>query len=176
MCKGQGIRSGICHVCSVHGAWSSVPPYDQNLIWSLVSVLPVHWTPFCTSYRKYEGSSLRNMEEYSLHRVSHGTKLAKMTTKWPQNCSKMTSVAKEKSEICHISFTFPITVANENFNLARALSTCQSNSNSKWNTHKKTKLKQERIVMQWNTTSRRTQLIKSRNHSFVRQHNSPCCF
>jgi hypothetical protein len=33
----------------------------------------------------------------------------------------MTSVAKEKSEICHISFTFPITVANENFNLAGAL-------------------------------------------------------
>jgi gamma-glutamylcyclotransferase (GGCT)/AIG2-like uncharacterized protein YtfP len=35
----------------------------------------------------------------------------------------MTSVAKEKSEICHISFTFPITVANENFNLAGALYT-----------------------------------------------------
>jgi hypothetical protein len=35
--------------------------------------------------------------------VSHGTKL-------PQ-----------KSEICHISFTFPINVANENFNLAEAL-------------------------------------------------------
>jgi hypothetical protein len=33
----------------------------------------------------------------------------------------MTSVAKGKSEICHISFTFPITVANENFNLAGAL-------------------------------------------------------
>jgi hypothetical protein len=33
----------------------------------------------------------------------------------------MTSVAKEKSEICHISFTFPITLANENFNLAGAL-------------------------------------------------------
>jgi hypothetical protein len=27
----------------------------------------------------------------------------------------MTSVAKEKSEICHISFTFPITVTYENF-------------------------------------------------------------
>jgi hypothetical protein len=33
----------------------------------------------------------------------------------------MTYVAKEKSEICHISFTFPITVANENANLAGAL-------------------------------------------------------
>jgi hypothetical protein len=32
----------------------------------------------------------------------------------------MTSVAKEESEICHI-FTFPIIVANENFNLAGAL-------------------------------------------------------
>jgi hypothetical protein len=42
--------------------------------------------------------------------VQNGTKLVKMT-----------SVAKEKSDICHISFTFPITVANENFNLARAL-------------------------------------------------------
>jgi hypothetical protein len=30
-------------------------------------------------------------------------------------------VAKEKSEICYISFTFPITVADENFNLAGAL-------------------------------------------------------
>jgi hypothetical protein len=36
----------------------------------------------------------------------------------------MTDVAKEKSEICHITFTFPITVANENFNLARALDVC----------------------------------------------------
>jgi hypothetical protein len=33
----------------------------------------------------------------------------------------MTNVAKERSEICHISFTFPITVANENFNPAGAL-------------------------------------------------------
>jgi hypothetical protein len=41
----------------------------------------------------------------------------KITTK----LQKMTSVAKEKSEICHISFTFPITVANENFNLAGPL-------------------------------------------------------
>jgi hypothetical protein len=37
-----------------------------------------------------------------------------------QNCPKMTSVAKEKSEIC-LSFIFPITVTNENFNLAGAL-------------------------------------------------------
>jgi hypothetical protein len=33
----------------------------------------------------------------------------------------MTSVAKEKNEICHISLAFPIIVANENFNLAGAL-------------------------------------------------------
>jgi hypothetical protein len=33
----------------------------------------------------------------------------------------MTSAATEKSEIRRISFTFPITAANENFNLAGAL-------------------------------------------------------
>jgi hypothetical protein len=39
-----------------------------------------------------------------------------MTTELPKN----DYVDKEKSEICHISFTFP-TVANENFNLAGVL-------------------------------------------------------
>jgi hypothetical protein len=34
----------------------------------------------------------------------------------------MISVVTERSEIYHISFTFPITVANENFNLAGAVS------------------------------------------------------
>jgi hypothetical protein len=37
-----------------------------------------------------------------------------MTTELP----KMTSVATGKREKCHIYFTFPITVANDNFNLA----------------------------------------------------------
>jgi hypothetical protein len=30
-------------------------------------------------------------------------------------------MAKGKKEICHISFTFPVTVADENFNLAGTL-------------------------------------------------------
>jgi hypothetical protein len=53
--------------------------------------------------------------------VQNGTKLVKMTT---QNLPKMTSsVAKGKGEIFHviISFAFPITVADENFNIAGAL-------------------------------------------------------
>jgi hypothetical protein len=40
-----------------------------------------------------------------------------MTTKLPRNAT----VAKRKSEICHNSFTFPITVDNENFKPARVL-------------------------------------------------------
>jgi hypothetical protein len=56
-------------------------------------------------------------------RVTYGIKWDKISENDLKIAQKITSVAKEKSEICRISFTFPITVANanENFNLAGAL-------------------------------------------------------
>jgi hypothetical protein len=50
-------------------------------------------------------------------RVSHGTKWDKI--------SENALCGKEKSEICHISVTFPINVANQIFNLAGALKLLQ---------------------------------------------------